>query len=278
MIESLRSLSCFEHIETIVPISAGLSSQCYQVNADKKTFFAKQVANSNEALISLLAAEQNISPTVVYHDKHWLITEYIVGESLALSQTPIHEQASIAITLMVQCHLIPPKATELVPTTVSQALINQAHCSSIQKAELSALAKQLTAQLSNTEHKVCCHGDLNFSNILISQKSNPWLLDFECACTAPAEFDLAMFIAINNIADEKIAMIINQYQRLLPAVNIKMGLFNHYLAFAYFINSLWYFNAHQNRKSEPLKGLFTQQWHKFIATSKNEHAKSLLIS
>lgn len=281
MIESLRSLSCFEHIETIIPVTSGLSSQCFQVNADDNVFFAKQVSSSNEAKISLLAAQQNISPKVIHHDKHWLITEFIVGQSAELSQLPIDKQISIALKLMSQCHHISAQADELAPSAIIDELINKPHFSSRQGAELFALAQQITAKLSSAQDNVCCHGDVNFSNILIGPENKSWLVDFECACTAPAEFDLAMFVAVNHIDDKKISMIINQYERQLPAIAINVELFNSYLAFAYFINSLWYYNAYQNLNSLALKKLLTQQWHKFIAArsynnAPQKHLASLL--
>jgi len=276
MLEQLRTLAYFTHINTIVPITSGLSSQCYQVNADNTVFFAKKIL-TGETQVTLLAAAQGISPKVVYHDQHWLISQFITCENLSQSQCCVDEKITIAIKLMTQCHQISATPSMFVPKAIVQGLINQEHFSTQQQLELRQVAKQLLSQLnlaqpSNT-HKnvVCCHGDLNFSNILVDQKKNTWLVDYECASMAPAEYDLAMFIAINNLPESSATNIIEQYQQYC-SVDIELALLNRYLIFCYFINGLWYYNQHQshNLNAKKLLSLAKQQWQyidKDIATT-----------
>ncbi len=264
MPEQLRTLACFTHINTIVPITSGLSSQCYQVNADNNIFFAKK-ASTEESQVTLLAAEQGISPKVVYHDQHWLVSQFLADENLDQSRCCVDEKITMAIRLLTQCHQVNAMPSKLVPNAIVQALINQEHFSSQQQIELRQVANQLLSQLNLCQQKyksnnlVCCHGDVNFSNILIDKKKNTWLVDYECASMAPVEYDLAMFIAVNNLPIETTANIIEQYQKNLP-VNIELELLNEYLLFCYFINGLWYVNQHQNLKAEKLLTLAKQQW------------------
>ncbi len=255
----LITLACFNHIENIVPIAAGLSSQCYQVHADNKQFFAKQVTTTNESVVSIYAASQSISPKVIYHDQHWLVTQFIDGENLALSQQALDDKIITAIKLMAQCHQIVEKPVELAPTTISHELIKSTHFSNLQQAELLQIASQLTSPLKHYNNLVCCHGDLNFSNILIAQTKSAYLVDFECACTAPAEYDLAMFIAVNNFPKDKIATIVEHYKKL-AVITIDLSLLNHYLLFCYFINGLWYMHTHHKTNLTKLIHLAKQQW------------------
>ncbi len=260
MVHSLTSLACFNHIETIVPIVAGLSSQCYQVYADNKQFFAKQITTTNESAISIYAASQNISPKVIYHDQHWLITQFVDGENLvALSQLTLDEKIIIAIKLMAQCHQIVEIPIELAPKTISHELINNTHFSNLQQTELLQIANQLTSLLKRSENLVCCHGDLNFSNILITQTKNAYLVDFECTCTAAAEYDLAMFIAVNNLPKDKITTVVEHYKKH-TLVTIDLPLLNHYLLFCYFINGLWYMQANHKKNLAKFTYLAKQQW------------------
>ena len=118
MKQSLYALTCFSHVDTIAPIVAGLSSQCYQVEADNKTFFAKLITSTNEINICLHAASQNLGPIVIYHDRYWLINEYIAGENLALSSQSIDKKIIIALELMVKCHQMAIKPLALDPKSI----------------------------------------------------------------------------------------------------------------------------------------------------------------
>lgn len=259
MKQQLSTLTCFNHVEAIVPIVAGLSSDCYQVYADNKTFFAKKVTSANEVIISRHAGSQNLSPTVIYHDQDWLINEFIIGENLALTLQSIDEKIVVALKLMVKCHQMTVKPITLAPKKITDELIDNACFSTAQKAELLQTAQQLIPKLHNTKNHVCCHGDLNFSNILIGSKKNTYLVDFECACTAPTEYDLAMFIAVNAINKNQITTIVAHYKKY-ALVAIDLTLLSHYLRFCYFINGLWYTHAYHQTKLAKFSLLAKQQW------------------
>ena len=271
MMQQLSALACFDHVEAIKPIVAGLSSQCFQVNADNKQYFAKQSPTDNEVIVGKLAATYKISPKVLYHDQLWLICEFIDGDNLAnLSED---EKITAAIKLMTQCHQInleSTKVTELNPQQITKTLIEQSHFANKKKVALAQLANSLLSQLPNASNQVVCHGDINFSNILISPKNKAWLVDFECTCIAPREYDLAMFIAVNNIDENKISTIISQYQRLSLPIKIELKLLYSYLAFSYFINSLWYAHAYQNSNDTTFINLQKQQWQQYISLVANK--------
>mgnify|MGYP000150323879 CR=1 FL=1 len=274
MVPSLSTLTCFKHIRKIVPINAGLSSQCYQVFADNNCFFAKKLTTKNESTVSLNTASQHISPKVIYYDGSGLITQFIDSESLPLTQKTLDEKIIISIELMVKCHQLNLQPATLQPEIIINDLINQPHFSNQQKQTLLQQAKPILMSLNHTENIVCCHGDVNFSNVLIENSNKAWLVDYECAYNAPAEFDLAMFIAVNNIADNKIPFIIEQYKKRPPSLIIDTTRLSSYLIFAYFINSLWYKNAYQSQRKnkQKLLTLHKQQWKKFSQLS-NSHAK-----
>ncbi len=271
-LQELCTLACFNNIESILSITAGFSSQCYQVNADNKCFFAKQISQNNEVIVAMLAADHDIAPQIIFHNDHWLITVFIDGENLSLkwqsSNENINDKIDISVKLMVRCHQIKQQLVELSPSKVCQSLINQEHFSTTQKHELLTLSLQIEDLITasfipvqkHNKNLVCCHGDLNFSNVIIDKQENYWLVDYECAFSAPAEYDLAMFMAVNNIEEKQQGFVIERYQQQ-SLLNIDCKLLNAYQQFCYFINGLWYFNAYESsNKEEKLLTLGQQQW------------------
>lgn len=248
-------------------MTGGLSSQCYRVQADNQCFFAKQIITADEPIFSINAAKNDLSPHVIYHDKYWLITEFIEGENLSLSQQTIKTKISIATELMAKCHQLNRQTNRLLPAhIISELLVGQPFSAQQYKSLLEYSLSIITPlkEAKNTaqnigQEDVFCHGDLNFSNILISKKNKSYLIDFDCACIAPAEYDLAMFIAINNIDEDKIASSIKHYKNH-SSCKIDFALFKHYLQFCYFINGLWYRQAYQQSGLLKFSQLTTQQW------------------
>ena len=108
---------------------------------------------------------------------------------------------------------------------------------------------------------VGCHGDINFSNVIIASDNTPWLIDFECASLAPAEFDMAMFIAINTLSEHETSEALKAYQKTSNHPLLDETLTQAYLPLCYLINALWYDNAsrlHPNAKTLKIKS--EQQW------------------
>lgn len=276
----LNTLACFTHINAIEPINKGLSSQCYLVKADNKKFFAKQITTTIEPIVSLLTAKNNLSPNVVYYDKYWLVTKFIEGKNLVESAQPIMEKSAIAIRLMVQYHQLLAKQNKYIPKAalnpkaIINDLIDQLYVSTTeiplklvkQKTELMVLANQILSALSNPTNVVYCHGDINFSNIILSTKKQAYLIDYECSCFAPIEYDLAMFIAVNNLPKKFIPDIAQLYKTYsFSNIDINLSSLNHYLQFCYFINSLWYVSAFHTSGLPTLTFLAEQQWQKLHA-------------
>ena len=249
---ALSLLPCFNQVESISTITSGLSQHCFKVTADNNVYFAKTINGNAEIAVTACAGESGLSPNIIYHDQHWLICRFIEADNLTQSALPIVDKVGYAIKLMVQCHQLIVKPPELSPKGIINSLLNNSHYSRLQETTLLALADLIIVPINNSKNNVCCHGDLNFSNVLINELINveqrTWLVDYECACTAPIEYDLAMFIAVNGLTDET-SIIIEQYQ-IYSSVKIDPLLLNAYLLFCYFINALWYFNTY-HEKAQP---------------------------
>ena len=242
----LSNLPCFTQVESISKIASGFSQHCFKVYADNKVYFAKTLSDNTEVLVAECAGKSGLGPSVIYHDQHWLISNFIDTDNLALSTLGADEKIKHAIKLMVQCHQLNVMPAELSTADIIESLLKNPHYSTRQKAALFQLAELILEPLTISLNNVCCHGDLNFSNVLMNQAQNTWLVDYECACIAPIEYDLAMFIAVNSLDNNDRTRAIEQYETQ-SSVCVDLELLNHYLLFCYFINTLWYFNAYHEK-------------------------------
>jgi len=314
LVLKLCQLPCFtQHkIVDIRVINLGLSQPCFEIQCDHKNYFAKHiVASSVEPLASLLAASHYISPTPLYVGHNWLVTEFIEGKELKQCQQSEEEKLTVMLTLLARCHCITYDlgnkqyiVEEVMPHPTQQSLpkldiaaiiwqlLQNNALSASQEQVLTPLLALLQQNLANTNEKlpnikqVFCHGDANFSNVIqrknnIKNKSNLYqLIDFECACIAPIEYDLAMLMAVNDIDYRKIEMINLCYQQALISLNqsentlkidgnltnkvpelvgISMELITRYLDLSFLINGLWYFSQYQARKQLKYKTLAIKQ-------------------
>ncbi|PHR83983.1 MAG: hypothetical protein COA59_08525 [Colwellia sp.] len=263
MKNSLSALPCFIQVENISTISSGLSQSCFKISADNQIYFAKTISDNTEVSVTICASKSGLSPNVIYHDQHWLISNFIDANNLALNALSIDEKIHHTIKLMVQCHQLNIKPAELAIEDIVNSLVSHSHYSTLQKTALLELANLIIMPLNDSRNGVCCHGDLNFSNVLINQAQSTWLIDYGCACTAPIEYDLAMFIAVNNLTSNEVTIIIKQYE-LQSSLNVDPQLLNHYLLFCYFMNALWYFNAYKEtmpiEKKQVLLKQTKKQW------------------
>lgn len=256
---SLYALPCFKTIKTITPMSVGLSSKCYVVHADNRSFFAKQITNTDEIVLSCEASINHLSPTVIYHDDDWLITAYIDSDNLSHCSNSLDKRIVIALKLMGQCHQLTVDINYLEPQKLVDELLSRQPLEAKLTQELFHVTQPLINKLNVENNIVCCHGDLNFTNVLIDRNNTPWLIDFECTCKAPAEFDLAMFIAVNNLSSEDILNIIEQYQEYSP-LKINKSSLHDFLQYCHLINALWYSQAFIESQNPTLKQLAKQQW------------------
>ncbi len=302
MLKSLSALPCFNQVTRVSVITDGLSNPCFKVVADDRCYFAKftnEKRLSNELKLAKTAAVSGITPSVYYHDDQWFISHYIEGENLAVKQMPLIEKITTSIALMIQFHRLSTSNPENINTesidteTMSplsitdtiNGLLRSDHKASLITV-LNTIAHELEAFMAPEKHKtskkmVCCHSDINFSNVLSDNEQRTWLIDFEYACFAPIEFDLAMLLAVNNIPNPLINFTINAYQQQAN-IDVETKLLNPLLLFCYFINGLWYYNMSldaavslKHSAQDNLLKLATKQWqafdrlHRQLTRSKN---------
>jgi thiamine kinase-like enzyme len=252
VIKRIKALTCFDgYICSIEQVYLGLSHHCFIVTAvnyssQKSTkYFVKLLSmhcatEKNERLVAQSSALSKLSPKVIFHSKDWLVTEYIEGYSLLENNYSLEDKISVAMKLLYEFHQLSPieQVSSLSLKLLIDIQIQVAIFTKEQQIFLTNLNQEITT-FEQLAEPVICHGDLNFSNILIDKQAKAWLVDYECTSVGCAEYDIAMFIAINNLSNDHISYIFQCYQGKSKRT-IRPELVQSYLACCYLINGLWY--------------------------------------
>jgi len=289
--EKIKQLPCFKqgslkqgNTESIIikKIEAGQSSLCFDVTlhsndtrADEmykrviKRYFVKYSPDATffeyEQKASKVTSTVKLSPKVIYASQHWLVNEFVDAETLDKTDVSVKYKINVALKLMQNCHkLFVPVPPLNINQTITQLIASESF-SDTQKQLLNTLLNSLPTigELPNS-NLVLCHGDINFSNIMtIDDKA--WLIDFECTCLAEKEYELAMFIAINQLNKDEQDYTLRSYKEM-DCNDINEKKLNTYLLYSYLMNGLWYFNQmnsttalesiHFNRLAEQQLTLF----------------------
>jgi thiamine kinase-like enzyme len=245
---------------SVTAIADGLSHQSFKVCGAEHTFFVKCFTEKNadtrntEINVTKVTARAGLSPKVVYADDQFLITEFIDGNTLESIPLVTQEKVHHCLSLMEQLHQINHddivdkalshiRITALTPSVILNSLIKALALSEqeVVQETLQEIADNVLLLMPKVDKnkQVLCHGDMNFSNVFLGKVINEnqlYLLDFECACVAEAEFDIAMMIAVNSLPVDVV------FKHVYLAGLSKQKV-TRYLLFSLFINGLWYFNA-----------------------------------
>jgi len=270
-LQSLRALTCFEEDIVISAITNGMSHTCVKVTTTLQSFFVKRLnpeTAKKEVYCSKYTAISGLSPPVIYSDNIWLITEFIHVNQIDQVK-PCSNNISTGLSLMGSLHQLPPISTSsIIPLDINNTLETLIYklnsLTPLQRTMLTNVSHVITLHINELQKlsgssSVLCHGDINYNNILSSDNKKAWLIDFECAQLAPLEFDLGMFIAINNIPTEKVSDIVIEYMKVTSHNNVNTELLTYYILFSYFINALWFFDNSDKLDSDDVLFKLTAQ-------------------
>jgi len=266
LVQKLANLECFDNIKQICAIKSGLSAHSFKVQTQQRLYFAKYIGENDNSKVevqcNLVAAIHGLSAKVIYTNNEWLICDFIQGSELEHASICLESKLRIALSLMVKFHHL---EIDLPPLNIYQAIINllnPLYYRTAQIEQLTNIAQQISSSIEVQPNYVC-HGDVNFSNVLLSNNANiidvdnhntaGYLVDFECACKADVEFDLAMLLAINNpdkAYHRAVFHIYEEYASEYNNVKINHDLVMRYLGFSHLINALWFYNEFKKNNDE----------------------------
>ncbi|WP_181901735.1 phosphotransferase [Thalassotalea euphylliae] len=99
-------------------------------------------------------------------------------------------------------------------------------------------------QLQHSANLVVVHGDLNYTNLLVSQTNkdiDACVIDFESVAMAPVEYDLGMLMAINNVPLSLTSLTVKNYLKSsLKLRKINLEEVTRYAFISSIINWLWF--------------------------------------
>lgn len=283
--QKLAKLQCFDKIKTICPIDSGLSAHSFKVQTQQGHYFAKYIGENGNSTIerqcNLIAAEQGLTAKVFYFNEQWLISDFIQGCELGNSSLCLDDKLRTAIGLMVKFQ---QQVIDLPPLNIKQTivdLLNPLYYLPEQHRLLRKIAQYFALNIQ-VEANYACHGDVNFSNVLLAKhrssnnkgknhsthgyNNKSYLVDFECACKADIEFDLAMLLAINNLDKSYHQAVFYLYEKFLSVYNkvkINTNLVTCYLPFCMLINGLWFFNKYKQNGDATCLDLAQKQFYLF---------------
>ena len=278
--QQLAKLSYFNNIKQICVIDSGASAASFKVQTSQGLFFAKYLASTQmhteisclndqkiEVKTNLYAAEQGLAPEVCYFDSQWLISRYFNGIELSKSHLCLNDKLHIAIELMYRCHQLNRKTcAEYLPVLSIQQTIDSLINYDFYQPEQLYLLQKIADYLATSIHveaKSVCHGDINFTNILLSHQNQPlkpyYLIDYECACLANVEYDIAMLLAVNHPNNAYHKAVIHLYEEF-SSYKIDDKLVTRYLCFCYLINALWYFNKFKQTADQTMQKYAVKQF------------------
>jgi len=245
-----------------IEIATGKTNQCFEVYCQGKKYFAKRFTQNKERKraeieATLAASSLDMAPKVLYHDQDWIVSSFIEHKS-AREEVKIEA----GLNLMASLHQI---EIPLPAHNVSKVINNLCNTDYLSRHQLAlmALIRDKLARFLIPGKLVPCHGDLNYSNLLFGIEK-AYLVDFDCACLAELEFDIAMFIAVNHIDLAQMENILGKYQSfagnsLAPNKEKVM----RYLLYCYLINGLWYLLRGKLQSDDRLIQLAFKQFRRF---------------
>lgn len=261
-----HSLSCLSFFSNSSPITweritAGESHFCFKVWQGEQQYFAKYIGDrdaSNELVTLKVASLSGLAPILHYSDKDWIITQFIehssLSEYLQLEGEDEATAISRAIKAMALCHKMSADIEPVDFNSLLNSITNHDFISAAIESTINTLRSDLF-ELSSVESLVLCHGDINFSNVLVSPSGDDILLiDYECSSYAEREFDIAMMMAINDISQDKVLEVIAQYEKFSGLKSPKRSIekVTRYMVLSFYINALWFYAEYKKQSSPHL--------------------------
>lgn len=235
-----------------------------------KRYYVKYLANDRTSAAHQrqcveLAAIKGLSPVIIAIDDNWLVCEFVDGETLVDTPKSNKDKLAVCLALMAKWHVSGAALPVLdMPSRISE-LVSLLDLAPAAQAIIAKIQAKLALGI-NDQPLVPCHGDLNFSNVLIADNGarTSYLVDYEYACMAEPEYDIAMTLAVNQLEDVALEPLLGQYQSLFATdVALSSRRVKQYLAFAYLINGLWYLQRSQGAADDKLAALAKGQFERF---------------
>ena len=166
-------------------------------------------------------------PIAADPDRGWLLTDYLPGPVPSQAQFRTPGLLTSLGQLMASMHRLPVGAASLDPscraasipaTDLAAQAARYAKCAASSSTRVLArrIRERLTTVSSGDDVPVLCHNDVHAGNVVVNERGEPRLIDWEYAGGGDPHFDLASLI-------EQAALNETQSEVLLHAYNAAGG-------------------------------------------------------
>ena len=196
-----------------------------------------------EFKVDKLATLAGLTPITIACCDSYKLQEYFSGEEL--NRFPITKESLHLLALQLKkIHQLPALHAQPQRLALTLKQLKERLKSPIDEEHFSVILQRAMTLDECSAKNVLCHGDLSLHNLLINNKQQIMILDWEYATLACPAYDIASCICINRLDDSQQESLIAQYYHLhkaklgcsLAALRRECSL---YLSVFSYLNALW---------------------------------------
>lgn len=196
-----------------------------------------------EFKVDKLATLAGLTPKTIACCGRYKLQEYFAGEEL--SRLPIgKENLNLLALQLKKIHQLPALHAQPQRLALTLKQLKERIKTAIDEEHFSVILKRAIALDKSSAKNVLCHGDLSLHNLLINNRQQMMILDWEYAALACPAYDLASCICINRLDSAQQESLIAEYHHLqqdnlaisLSALRAECSLY--FSVFSY-LNALW---------------------------------------
>ncbi|TRX56813.1 phosphotransferase [Thalassomonas sp. M1454] len=253
VIEQLHAIDVLQPISSWQEINTGLSHHCFKVVSKAQTFFVKIYNKPNlssfdtQISVEKLASAQSIGPKVISYcpHGHYCVYQYLDGVILDDVSITIEAKHKHLIDLLSACHSLPKSAQALDISLSVDNLLAKVDLPYAAKNNISDSVSDILKSINVSANElVLCHGDINYTNVMVVDNILK-LIDWEYCCLAECEYDIAMALTINNIAESNYPEFVALYNDKSKHAQASLKKVVSYAKLCNLLNSLWYVANHK---------------------------------
>ncbi len=215
--DRIRALPCWEHVISIEPLSGGITNRNFLVREPSRQRVVRMLSDGvclgidrrNERACQVAAWGVGVSPALVYADTEFLVTEFVVGETLQSDalrcSTTRQRMAELLKRLHASGRSIAGQMLYFCPFHTIRMYVQTARQLGAElPGDIDTLVHnvQQLADRMQTFQPTLCHNDLLPANV-VDDGDRLWLIDWEYAGIGNPLFDLASVAANFQLTDEE---------------------------------------------------------------------------
>lgn len=210
----------FSEITKVVQLTQAITNLVFLISfSDKSQLIFKRLNKTalsenerkNEVLVHKRAFQEGLTGKIIAVSNLYCLQGYLQGESL--QGTKITEQSLNCLSdQLSRVHQLSPSG--VINQNLTKALLTYCSDTNNPQFEQQKFDKYLALanRLDNDSALDClCHSDLSFANLLINEKQDIYILDWEYAVRGCRAYDVGICCVNNELDKQQSASLIDEY-------------------------------------------------------------------